>query len=256
MGKKFVQVQTREAQLMCKWQKDGETVARIMALTGRCKETVLKHTSPKKKPMLGSGRRKIITPRVFLKLEKAMRDLQKRANGYKEISADNIKAKANVQVSNRVLLDAFHDHDIWFRPLRQKPILTDDDIEKRKVFADAYRSRSKGGWVEMPHAIIDNKNFPIYKNGKDRHEAARRQVRGGFRRRGDQPKPYLVKRKPECKYSAPSVQVTAAIIKGKIRVFNFVDGKWNGEKAANMYKGPLLTALRKAFPEKGWREKL
>ena len=34
-------------------------------------------------------------------------------------------------------------------------------------------------------------------------------------------------------------------------MFDFVDGKWNGEKAANMYKGPLLKALRKAFLEKG-----
>ena len=35
--------------------------------------------SPKKKPILGSGRRKIITPLFFMKLKKAMRDLQKRA---------------------------------------------------------------------------------------------------------------------------------------------------------------------------------
>ena len=79
MGKKLVQVPAREAQLMCKWRKDGETVGRVMALTRRCKETVLSHTSPKKKPILGSGRRKIITPLFFMKLEKAMRDLQKRA---------------------------------------------------------------------------------------------------------------------------------------------------------------------------------
>ena len=85
--------------------------------------------------------------------------------------------------------------------------------------------------------------------GKDRHEAARRQIRGGYRGRGDKPKSYLVKRKPHMKYSAPSVQVTAAIIKGKIRMFEFVKGNWNGEKAANMYKGPLLKALRKAYPE-------
>ena len=63
-----------------------------------------------------------------------MTALQKKADGYKEISAKNIKTKANVEVSDKVLLEAFHEQDIWFRPLRQKPILTDDDVIKSWIW--------------------------------------------------------------------------------------------------------------------------
>ena len=46
----------------------------------------------------------------------------------------------------------------------------------------------------------------------------------------------------------PSVQVTAAVIKGKIRVWNYVEGKWTGAEAAHMYTNVLAKALKRAFP--------
>ena len=42
--------------------------------------------------------------------------------------------------------------------------------------------------------------------------------------------------------------VTAAVIKGKIRMWHYTEGKWTGAAAARMYSGPLLTALRRAYP--------
>ena len=50
------------------------------------------------------------------------------------------------------------------------------------------------------------------------------------------------------KFPAQSVQVTAAVIDGRIRMWEYVGGRWNGEKAAIMYKGPLVKAMKKAFP--------
>ena len=238
---KFLQVPPREADLMRKWREEGKGISEIMKLTGRAKQTVISHTTPQKKPRIGSRRRKIITAPVFKKLLKTMQSMQKKANATKEISVASIKKKAGVQDSDRVILQEFHANDIWFRPLRQKPILEDEDVIARRAFADKYRTRSVEGWVEQPQAIIDNKNFPIYQRDKDRNEAARRQVRGGYRRRGDLPKPFLVKRKPQMKYSAPSVQVTAAIVKGKVRKFVRVregqlerrEGRANVQRAAS-----------------------
>ena len=42
--------------------------------------------------------------------------------------------------------------------------------------------------------------------------------------------------------------VTAAVIKGRIRMWHYVEGKWNAAAAAQMYKGPLQRALRRAYP--------
>ena len=41
------------------------------------------------------------------------------------------------------------------------------------------------------------------------------------------------------KCPAMGVTVTAVVIKGRIRMWEYVEGKNKGEKAAAMYKGPL-----------------
>ena len=51
------------------------------------------------------------------------------------------------------------------------------------------------------------------------------------------------------KFPAQGVGVTAAVINGRIRMWEYVDGRWNGEKAASMYEGPLLKAIKKAYPD-------
>ena len=48
-----------------------------------------------------------------------------------------------------------------FRKLREKPILTDQDIVDRRAFAQHYGQKTASQWVAKPHAIIDNKNFKL-----------------------------------------------------------------------------------------------
>ena len=43
---------------------------------------------------------------------------------------------------------------------------------------------------------------------------------------------------------------TAAVIKGKIRVWHYTEGRWNAKRACEMYKRALAPAMRKAFPGK------
>ena len=58
-----------------------------------------------------------------------------------------------------------------------------------------------------------------------------------------------MKEKKDLKFPAKGVIVIAAVIRGRIRMWEYLDGKWTGEAAAKMYKGPLLKAMKKAFPE-------
>ena len=90
--------------------------------------------------------------------------------------------------------------------------------------------------------------FQCISNAAGRNELARRTIRGGYRTRNAKVQTYMVKRKSASKYPAPGVQVTAAVVNGRIRMFDFVDGNWSAKKAAYMYKGPLLRTLRRAFP--------
>ena len=254
MGKTYAQVSDREVDLMRKWRKEGRSLTDIQGLTGRSRQTIIDHTSAKKKPGPGSGRRAILTEKDFKKLHTTLLKLQKKANANIEITVQAVKEAAGVEASNRTVLDLFHAHDVWFHPLRQKLVLTDEDVIKRAGFCDKFMTRSEEQWVTQPNAIIDNKHFPLYMDGAGRNEGARRTLRGGYRARGARPQPYLVKRKKAQKFSAPGVQVTAAVVKGKIRMFDFVKGHWSGQKAAAMYKGPLLRTLKRAFPAKAVRK--
>ena len=253
MGK-YVQVTDREEELLRRWKKDGRSLTDMMALSGRSRQTIIDHTNLKKKKGPGSGRPKKLSDKDFKKLNSSLIRLQKKSDCNTEITIKNVIEAASIDVSERVALDLFHDHGVWFRPLREKPVLTEGDIIKRRSFCDNNKTRSEEQWVERPNAIIDNKNFPLYLNAAGRNEASRRTIRGGFRARGAGPQPYLVKRKKGQRYAAPSVQVTAAVVKGRIRMFEFVNGRWNGAKAAAMYKGPLLRAMTKAFPEQAARK--
>jgi len=232
---------------MLKWFKEGKSKAEIMSLTGRAKATVALQLQ---RPASAVGRKCKVTPKVFKKLSRALTVLQKKAHAKKEVTVAMVKEQAKVDATDRTVLDAFHKKDIWFRPLRQKPILTPDDIQQRRVFASTYRKRAAKTWVVQPHAVIDNKHFPLFRDRKGRAEAARRQVRGAFRKRGAKPQTWMVKSKASMKFPVRGVQVTAAVIKGKIRMWDYVDGQWGAQAAVRMYKGPLLKALQKAYTTK------
>ena len=87
----------------------------------------------------------------------------------------------------------------------------------------------------------------MFRDKAGREEAARRLVRGAYRKRGDKLKVYLVKQKKGMKYPAKGVQVTAGIIGGKIRFWRYVVGNWNSSQAVAMYT-ELEKTLAKVMP--------
>ena len=119
----------------------------------------------------------------------------------------------------------------------------------RRRWAEAHEHRTKAQWITKPHAIIDNESFQITANHKSREFVARRSVHGAHQKKGTGPKKWLVKPKSGTnKAKFPSVQVTAAVIKGKIRVWNYVEVNWTAAEAVHMYTNVLAKAMKKAFP--------
>jgi len=235
-----------ERDLMLQWKRAGKKKSEIMQLTGRSKKTVNRQL--KRTPMK-VGRKKIITKKMYRKLKGNLGKLLRKKNAKKEVTVNMVKSAAKVKASARIVLDEFHRHGVYFRPLRKKPILTKDDIKARKKFADKYKGRTTQVWLRSPAAVIDNKHFPLFRDRAGRAEAARRQVRGAYRARGEGPKPWMVKANPSMKYPAKGVQVTAAVINGKIRVWRYVEGQWGAQQAVKMYKETLVKALRRNFPK-------
>ena len=258
MASAFTQMDATEKRLAKGWlQEDGVSQSEVARLLKRSKGTIHKFCAaegllgmaagPKKKQ---KGRPLAIAPQMFTKLKRALDTLLRKANGETEVTAAMVKEKALCSASTKRILEAFHAKGIWFRKLREKPILTKEDIVERAEFGKRHSRKSKSQWCEFPHAIIDNKHFPVYLNAAGREHAARRCVRGASRSGADALKPHLVKPKGTLKFPAPSVAVTAAVIKGKIRLWHEIRGMWNGQAAADMYEGPLRKAVEKAYPGK------
>lgn len=66
-----------------------------------------------------------------------------------------------------------------FRKMREKPLLTEEDIKARFAFATKYRHKTAGWWMKAFHAAIDGKLFKVYLNGKGRFRGGILSARGG-----------------------------------------------------------------------------
>ena len=100
----------------------------------------------------------------------------------------------------------------------------------------------------QPHAIIDDKSYPVYLNGMHRDHAARRSARGSYRsRKGGLCKGHVKPRKSQTGWFGKSALVMAAVIGSKTRARHEM-GSWGGEAAASAYKGPMETALARSYP--------
>ena len=181
---------------------------------------------------------------------KSLRTLQlKQHPGGKEVTAAMVAEHARLPVSDRTVRREFAKMNVKFYKLKERPTLAADDVKTRKAWAGRRKGRSSKAWLSKPHAIIDNKTCQMYRNAAGRNHAARRSVRGAYQPRGQAPEPHMVKPKGgNIKFPADGVMVTAAVIKGKIRMWEYVEGRWNGAAAAEMYKGPLEKAMARAYP--------
>jgi hypothetical protein len=143
--------------------------------------------------------------------------------------------------------------NIYFRKLREKPLLTEEDIAARKAFALKYKGKSTKWWNQNMHAIIDGKHFQVYLNGKERDRAAQHATWGAYRAPGQGLNGAYVKPKKSLKHNtgAASTLVMAGVGRGKVLMWhNVPSAKWSGAAAAVMYSRPLPTALETTWPGK------
>ena len=251
MVKGYKQITPTEIDLANKWRQQGKSLGVVAALLGRSKEAVRENTTPaivKKKAMKVKGRPPLITDAKFEKIRVMTENMVKVADCRWEVTLAMVKRKAQFKGSLRTIGDAFRSRGMYFRNYREKLRLTAQDVLDRKLFAQQYMDRRKEAWVSHPHAVIDNKSFPVYLNGPGRDNAARRKARGSRRGKGGGlSKGHVKPRKTYSPGDGKSVSVMAAVIKGKIRVWHELDA-WGGEPASAAYKGPLKKALRAAYP--------
>ena len=114
-------------------------------------------------------------------LVKRLDELVVKANCKYTVTTKMLQRSSHTKVSERTICDALHRRDIWFRTLREKPVLTPDDVSTRLKFGKKYRSKSKAWWNKTVHAFIDGKHFQVCLNGDSRLRAAQHATFGAYR---------------------------------------------------------------------------
>ena len=106
--------------------EDQKAPSEIAKLLGRDK-SVMTRLLVKRVPRKPLGRRPILKPQRVDALVARCDALVKKADGNYQVTTDMIKKNARIQACNRVVLGALHSRGVYLRPMREKPVLTQDD---------------------------------------------------------------------------------------------------------------------------------
>ena len=224
-------------------------VATIARVTERDKKSIYRVIS-NKALFLKRGAKEKLSKNDIDRCVGVIRAMVKNAKARFEITLAMIKKRAKIFVDDKVLRKALASRKIKFRRPRSKPLLTKEDRIARFKFAKKYREKTLSWWLKKIHLHIDLKNFPVYTNGRARHLASMREVRGAYRTLGEGLDEAYVVIPKDMRFNpgAQSCRIAAGVGGGRVRLWHEVGKKWTGKKAADLYKGPLLHALRRGWP--------
>jgi hypothetical protein len=242
-----------EIRLARAWYNDDKEVpSEIAERLGRDK-SVITRLLVKKVVRQKQGPPTLLTDAQVDFMVKRLDELVRKANCKYHVTADMLKRSTRLKVTVRTMQTALRKRNIYFRKLREKPCLTEQDIADRYAFAKKYRSRTKAWWNKTIHAFIDGKHFKVYLNKTQRERAAQHATFGAYRAPGKGLCGGYVKPKKSLNFNtgAKSALVLGGVGGGRMLLWHTVsDGRWSGQAAANMYAGPLRRALNKKYPGK------
>ena len=172
------------------------------------------------------------------------------ADANSEVTMDMLMKRGRLRVSRRVVAEALHERGYRFRDLRQKPILTPDDIKDRFKWAKKYARRPRAWWLEAVHVHLDNHTFKVATTSKGRKLLAKRRVRGVYRQVGKSLKSAHVKpsAKQHLSIGAKGILKAGGVGGGQVLVWHTIHGAWGGSTAAELYTDVVQPALRARFP--------
>ena len=114
--------------------------ADIAKALGRTHSTVSRLLAQTKAPG-PIGRPKCLSHTAIDRIVKLLEGMVNEADGNYEVTVSMLMRRGRVKVCEKVLADALHERGYWFRDMRQKPILTPDDIADRFTWAKKYRNQ-------------------------------------------------------------------------------------------------------------------
>ena len=241
-----------EIRLATLWHEDGQSCQEIADHLHRNKSAITRlliKQTPRKK----QGRPTALTGGQIQFLKRKLTQLVKQADCQYTVTVGMLRKACKITASARCISRALHQEGIYFRKLREKPVLTAADVTARLAFARKYHLKPKSWWSRQLDAAIDGKFFKACLNSESRKRAAQRATFGAYRAIGEGLDTGYVKAKGALNYNtgARSILVMGGVGRGRVLMWHHVpSSRWNGKAAATMYKSALLPSLQKASPSK------
>lgn len=139
-----------------------------------------------------------------------------------------------------------NESDVRARPGKRRITRTKEDEENRHKKAITWAKYPQTFWEEDVH-FIDTKKFVCPRNEKDVKLLRTTRITHHLRSpaEGSQ-KEFILPKKGHMLLGIPSIEVTAAVGRGRVLLWHVSTKPWNGEKAKLMY-GKLGEVLRKRY---------
>ena len=195
------------------------------------------------------GRLPTLTKADVRKLLQTRRRLIKQAANQERVRYEDIEeAGLKKEVSQKTVEVALRAAGVRYRPARKKIFLSEGDAKKRLEVMKEWIKKPSTYWSKSVHAFMDNKAWPAPLTAKQRAKYNATKVTGHLRlAREGTDQGFTQPRTDHSFLGIPSVNICAAVAKDKIILWEDYGKKWNASVACDMYKRPLLAALRRTW---------
>ncbi len=244
---------SEEKRLAWMWfEEDREDATEIADRLRRDPTSIRRFLKHGKVEAKRNGRPRALSEEQIDRLVKLVNAEVKKAAGKYPVTADFIRKRFRPKVCIRVIANALHQRGVWFHKLREKPVLTSEDVKARSAFATRYRSRTAAWWIEHVHLHVDNHVFKVPGNKATRRALAARKVHGTYQTAGRGLQSEHVKHGRQLRQGSGyrGVMVCGGVCSQGVVLWHVIDGQWCGRAAADVHSDPMRDALRRAFPEK------
>ena len=106
-----------------RYVEDGESPKEIARRLGRSKST-LTRLLVQRRARKSQGRKMTLSNAAVDKLQKKLEGMIVKADSKYEVTVDMLKRSARCKACARTILNRLHERGVYFRPLRQTPVLT------------------------------------------------------------------------------------------------------------------------------------
>ena len=224
--------------------KQGVAMVNITAI-----RRYMRGRSHKRGPVETRGRKRAFSRRNVLAMDAARRKFIKETKGGRPARWGAIRAKARAPKAHRTTVArafAREGLDVKSRRCREKPPRTAEHEQERVDVCGRMRHWPLKRFLEDIDMIIDNKCFKIPTTPAARALRLKQKMTNQLRTRAEglqtnftKPKAALHRRS-----LGGAVTLCAGISNCRIVLWEYVHA-WNGQVAADMYKGPIMKSLTK-----------